>query len=360
MDNESVAVVDALDVRASDINQPMDSSPLSLPDDGMCALHKTDDNAGDAMVQARDPVLNLTSNVDVSNQCETIGGFPVHEAASLFPLVVGVEFEELIHSIHQNGQRSPVVLHQGKLLEGRNRTRAVERLRAQGVAIELKTVEWNPRPGESAAQFVADANLLRRHLTDDQRLQIAAGLLPMIEAETGAAQKASRIQPGQVLNPTGRNGTSADRKAEAISLPPSDNKARNKAKGARSGPGKLAAMTKQTTYKATRALKIEKEASKEDREAVRAGSKTAKEVAAALPPIAPPKEDTKPKAKKIDHPFKPTTPLQHDLLAGWVRLRDNKVAVSERADARDVMRAILKAEEVAEQRAATSGKGGGQ
>ena len=90
------------------------------------------------------------------------------------------------------------------------------------------------------------------------------------------------------------------------------------------------------------------------------GTKKPKDVVAEFEePMRKQKADAK-KAKPIDHPFKPTTPLQNDLLAGWVRLRDSKVAVNERAQARDDMRAILKAEEAAEQRASKPTEGGGK
>ena len=274
---------------------------------------------------------------------ETIGGYPVHPAAQLFPLLEGDEFETLVESIQRNGQRDPVVLHNGVLLEGRNRLHAVLALTERGHDIVLRTDEWSPRPGESAAQFIADKNLHRRHLTDDQKMQIALDLLPMIERETEAAQKASRIQPGEVRNPTGGKSV----KANAESPTPAEQSAHNKAKAARSKVGKLAALTQQTPYKAARAIRIQKHASPEEIEAVRSGKKTAKEVAKKIEAQPTPAQGKKPKA--IDHPFTPTTPLQHDLLAGWVRLRDSKVAINERTQAVADMRAILDAEEGASQ-----------
>jgi hypothetical protein len=93
----------------------------------------------------------------------------------------------------------------------------------------------------------------------------------------------------------------------------------------------------------------------EDIEAVKAGMKTPAEVLAKVDSAKPVKPAATP-PKPIAHPFQPTTPLQHDLLAGWVRLCDSKVAITERGEARDVMRAILMAEEAASR----SSEGGGK
>ncbi|MBI3694904.1 MAG: ParB N-terminal domain-containing protein, partial [Acidobacteria bacterium] len=49
----------------------------------------------------------------------------VHPIASLFPLIEGPEFDELVEDIRQNGLRTPLLLHaDGRILDGRNRLRA--------------------------------------------------------------------------------------------------------------------------------------------------------------------------------------------------------------------------------------------
>ena len=64
----------------------------------------------------------------------TIGAAPVeidphtrlesHPLASLFPMIEGAEFDDLVADIKANGQREDIVLLDGKVLDGRNRYQA--------------------------------------------------------------------------------------------------------------------------------------------------------------------------------------------------------------------------------------------
>jgi hypothetical protein len=49
-----------------------------------------------------------------------------HPFAELFPLLEGERFDALVDSIKRNGLREPIVLHEGRILDGRNRFRACE------------------------------------------------------------------------------------------------------------------------------------------------------------------------------------------------------------------------------------------
>ena len=291
---------------------------------------------------------------------EVIDSFSVHPAASVMPAMPEKQFADLVESIAKYGLGEPIEFKEDLLVEGRHRLKAIVVLRGRGITVEVRKAVWQPLPGETVADYVRRKNLHRRHMTDGQRLQCAAELHVMADAERAAAgHEAGRIQPGEVRNPSGSNQYKSEAtkaEGETHPTPPSDRRACNKVKTARSAAGRLAAETGQSIHKARQAIAVQKNGTAEEIEAVKSGSKTQPEV---LKEIATRKgsQSVKKKPKAIDHPFTPTTPLQHDLLAGWVRLRASKVAINERAQAVADMRAILDAEEVASQSAKASSDG---
>lgn len=314
--------------------------------------HNGDGGSGDGSGGAE------SSKESTTPPLEVIGGYPVHPAASIFPLMMGKEFEDLVTSIADRGQRDPVVLHEGKVVDGRNRVRAVEELRARGMDITLLTTQWQPRPGESIAQYIADKNLHRRQLDAAQRAQVAADLIVILEQEQAAAQATTRIRPGEIRNPGGRNQHTAEWKADANPASPSKTKADSRERARRSTAGRVAEVAKVSHYEAARAVKIKKHASPEDIAAVKSGTKRARDVAKTIKATggnatAAAKKPGKPKPKKIDHPFVPKDDFEYDALRAWVKWIDTTLSVTEKPRARTVFRAIFKAEEAAE-----PGKGG--
>ncbi len=93
-----------------------------------------------------------------------------HPIADIFPLMEGEVFDDLVQDIRQNGLREPIVLHCGRILDGRNRYRAC--LQA-GVKHKSRTYEGEDTP-EALATFVTSLNLHRRQLTDTQRAMVGA------------------------------------------------------------------------------------------------------------------------------------------------------------------------------------------
>lgn len=92
---------------------------------------------------------------------------PFHPAADAFPALEGAEFDALVEDIRQHGQREPIVLHNGMILDGRNRYRAVTLL-----SMKPKFVEWDGIGTPEA--FVISKNIMRRHLTPSQRAMLVA------------------------------------------------------------------------------------------------------------------------------------------------------------------------------------------
>jgi hypothetical protein len=96
---------------------------------------------------------------------------PFHPLADLFPLIEGAEFDGLVASIKENGQREPIVVFGGAILDGRNRYRA-----CAAAEVEPHIKEFT---GTDPVKFVVDVNVRRRHLNETQRAMIAARIAAM-------------------------------------------------------------------------------------------------------------------------------------------------------------------------------------
>lgn len=133
-----------------------------------------------------------------------------HPAAELFPLMSGAEFDGLVADIRDNGLRDPIILHEGLILDGRNRYAACE-----SAGVEPSFVEW---AGEGSVEsFVVSKNLHRRHLNEAQRALIAAKLATLrlgdnqhkTEGTQICAPKISISEAAEMLNVSPRSVTSA-------------------------------------------------------------------------------------------------------------------------------------------------------
>jgi ParB-like chromosome segregation protein Spo0J len=94
-----------------------------------------------------------------------------HPLADLFPLMEGVEFDALVADIKKNGLHYPIILFEGKILDGRNRYRA-----CLEAGFEPATRNGDNSIGDPAA-FVISRNIHRRHLTVAQKRDLIAKLL---------------------------------------------------------------------------------------------------------------------------------------------------------------------------------------
>lgn len=102
--------------------------------------------------------------------------YEFHPVANLFPMMDQDTFAELCKDIEANGLIEPIWLHDGKIIDGRNRYKACLQV---GVPPMFRT--W--KNDGSLVGFVVSLNLNRRHLTTGQKAQIGLDLLPMLEAE---------------------------------------------------------------------------------------------------------------------------------------------------------------------------------
>jgi hypothetical protein len=90
----------------------------------------------------------------------------LHPLCTLFPRLEGTEFETLKADIIANGQREPIVVHDGSILDGGNRYRACIEA---GVEPFYRLFD-----GTDPVSFVLSANLHRRHLTPGQQAAIVS------------------------------------------------------------------------------------------------------------------------------------------------------------------------------------------
>jgi ParB-like chromosome segregation protein Spo0J len=98
----------------------------------------------------------------------------VHPLAEIFPLMEGEEFERLADDIKANGLQEPITLFEGKILDGRNRYRALEKA---GMSYRLKDENFRQYSGSDPLGFVISANIHRRHLNESQRAIFGASLV---------------------------------------------------------------------------------------------------------------------------------------------------------------------------------------
>ena len=113
---------------------------------------------------------DVSNGPGTADWAKAVSPLPFHPVANVFPLLEGEQFRELAEDIQAHGLQEPIVLFEGKILDGRNRYRACFTGR---VAPQFRT--FDERDGNPVA-FVISANLRRRHLNDSQRAIIAAQL----------------------------------------------------------------------------------------------------------------------------------------------------------------------------------------
>jgi hypothetical protein len=127
----------------------------------------------------KSPVITIGHDSNATHRPTSIGVYKVHPFANWFPMMVDDQFKNFLKDIEDHGQQTPVVLFEDKILEGRNRALAVDQL-----GKELKTVNFEELgTNQSPLEYVISSNLHRRHLTDEQRVQIAKDLAKLLVEE---------------------------------------------------------------------------------------------------------------------------------------------------------------------------------
>ncbi|MGV6875902.1 hypothetical protein ACUSIJ_24855 [Pseudochelatococcus sp. B33] len=132
-----------------------------------------------------------------------------HDYANLFPMLDAVGQDALRVDVQQFGVREPVVVFQGRILDGRNRYMA-----ARDLGLDFPVADFDGTDAE-ALNYVLSTNLHRRHLTESQRAAVAAKLANMRQGErtdlkpSANLQKVSQAEAADMLNVSERSVATA-------------------------------------------------------------------------------------------------------------------------------------------------------
>lgn len=107
-----------------------------------------------------------------------MNAYPLHPAAEIFPAMDDAALAALTADIAAHGQREPILMLEGQVIDGRHRLRACEEL---GIAPRVR--ELSVEDGDPIA-LVISLNLHRRHLTEAQRALAAARLATLPQGRT--------------------------------------------------------------------------------------------------------------------------------------------------------------------------------
>ena len=123
--------------------------------------------------------------------------YKVHPAADVFPMMADDELAELQANIRANGVKLSIVFwHDGRLLDGRNRLEAMERL---GIDTDRASIHADTVTCGDPAAWVITLNIHRRHLTKQQRADLIVKALEASRqnGESDAHTKARAVEIGK-------------------------------------------------------------------------------------------------------------------------------------------------------------------
>lgn len=124
---------------------------------------------------------------------------PPHPLALIFPEMSQSEYRELVADIRAQGQLVPVTIHEGKVLDGRHRVRAL---------VEIGDPVWVvDYDGDDPAGYVVSLNLHRRSLNEAQRGMVAAKLANLKVGDFAGNQHTS---PASIDAPQVTQGRAAE------------------------------------------------------------------------------------------------------------------------------------------------------
>lgn len=132
---------------------------------------------------------------------------PVHPACELFPMMDGDSLAALGDDIRTNGLVNPIVVHEGQIVDGRNRL-----LACQNAGVGPQFADWRRiyKGQMPIARWIWSINVERRHLTRDQ---IAATIVAIKAWEEQEAARQRQDQARKEQGGHGKEGGRGNRKA---------------------------------------------------------------------------------------------------------------------------------------------------
>src|SRR5215831_12514276 len=154
----------------------------------------TANRSGPTAVATADEAQGIDlARIDPENNAASAAnqGLQFHPLADIFPLMEGEEFDALVADLKANGLREKMDLYEGKIIDGRNRYRALRRLGidpsadpsnyfrkaiyAHAVGGDIKSHEQTN--DDRVRAYVVSKNIHRRHLTGEQKQEALAKLV---------------------------------------------------------------------------------------------------------------------------------------------------------------------------------------
>jgi hypothetical protein len=133
-----------------------------------------------------------------------------HPASKIFPMLSDDKLMELADDIEKNGQREPVLLLDGMVLDGRNRMCACK---IKGIPPLTKVVTGIGDP----AEYVFSLNYHRRHMTPSQASMCAARRSEFYEQQAKERMLLGKKSDPQANLPEGQQSRDAAGKAFGVS-----------------------------------------------------------------------------------------------------------------------------------------------
>jgi hypothetical protein len=121
-----------------------------------------------------------------------------HPYVTMFPLMSGKPFDDLVEDIRKNGQRVPCVRYKTRTIDGRNRICACAQLGIVPTFSEWEPADPNGDIETQIVEFIVSMNLHRRQLTASQRAAVAVGYYDKTKSRFGGEARWANKGPADI------------------------------------------------------------------------------------------------------------------------------------------------------------------